>query len=635
MRLRLLWLLTIAFCVSLTTNLLPWLRGDIPWLQPDERWVWPYSAPRWLWLIPCALGLAIYVLGALHLLDRADNTTRYPIRLILWSFGGAALIALLLLTLEDRPLYLLFTRSASTVTGGYQYASAMIGNLGDALRDWSGFVQRFRAETLIYGGVSLDPPGLTALYYGTGQVLGGLPVVSEPLGALVRPLECQNLRMMTWSDAQMASAWLQMAMPLWAALAVAPLYRLGVLIFNPRVARWAVALWPLVPGISLFTPRFNVFYPLITLVMLIVLWRGLQRRRLWLIGLAGFIVSVATFLNLSLVPLGLLAGLIILGCTLRNPARLIASLFVFGFGCAIVWAVYGLLSGVSIIDIVSLGLGTHLQNPGLKRPYAPWLILHPYDMFLFVGPPIAILAVGSLLRLRLLSDQARVFAVAGWLTLIVLTLSGTARGETGRVWLFFAPIWILLAADTLQRLSQRECAGVILMQALCVISMAAVLRVHFTALTVPPTVATAEQPAAFPINTPFVRGSDRVTLVGFSFDQPAPNTLALHLHWRADSPVRKPYVLSMVTVPPDKSYRDSLNWNPLNWNYPPSCWQPGQAFVDTVTIPLEVTGKVQPGGWLFSVAISDVFTREPMITTTASGQPDTQVGLGPVQVPVR
>ncbi len=635
MRLRLLWLLTIAFCVSLTTNLLPWLRGDVPWLQPDERWVWPYSLPRWGWLIPCALGLAIYVLGAIHLLDRAEGSTRYPIRLILWSFGSAALIALLLLTLEGRPLYLLFTRSASTVTGGYQYASAMIGNLGDALRDWSGFVKRFRAETLIYGGVALDPPGLTALYYGAGRLMGGLPVVSEPLGAIVRPLECQNLHMMAWSDAQMASAWLQMAMPLWAGLAVAPLYRLGVMIFNPRVARWAVALWPLVPGISLFTPRFNVFYPLITLVMLIVLWRGLQRRRLWLVGLAGFIVSVATFLNLSLVPLGLLAGLIICGYARQKPARFVPNVIVFGLGCASVWLIYGALSGVSVIDIVALGLGTHLQNTSLKRPYGPWLILHPYDMFLFVGLPIVVLSIGALRRLRLLSDQTRIFIVASWLTLIFLTLSGTARGETGRVWLFFAPIWILLAADALQRFSRRERAGVVIMQALCVLSMAAVLRVHFTALTVPPTTATADQPAAFPIDTRFVRGSDAVTLVGFSFDQPTPNVLALHLHWRADSPVRKPYVLSMVTVPPDKSYRDSLNWNPLNWNYPPSCWQPGQEFVDTVNIPLEVAGKVQPGGWLFSVAISDVFTREPMTITTPSGQQDTQVGLGPVQVPVR
>src|SRR5258707_1128663 len=82
-------------------------------------------------------------------------------------------------------------------------------------------------------------------------------------------VQCRSPELLTWNDGQIASALPQIFMPLWAALAVAPLYRLGASVFNAAVARWAVALWPLVPGLAMFTPRFNTFYPLITLVMLV------------------------------------------------------------------------------------------------------------------------------------------------------------------------------------------------------------------------------------------------------------------------------------------------------------------------------------------------------------------------------
>jgi hypothetical protein len=616
---RLLWLLTLIFCLGLALDWLPWLRGDISLLPPDARWVWPYALPRWIWLLPCVLGIAVYVAGALHLL----NTNADRRHVLLWAFVGSVLLPLLLLTLEGRPLFLLFTRSASVVTGAYQPASVMITNLGDTLRDWLGFVQRFRTETAIYGGVALDPPGLAALYYGTTQALAASPGITTTFAALVRPLECQNLGMMAWTDAQMASAWMQMTVPLWAALTVAPIYRLGKAIFGRETARTAVLLWPLVPGIAMFTPRFNAFYPLIMAVLLVVLWRGLDRSRWpWLV-LAGFVVSGATFLNLSLVPLGLLGGLTIIGHGLRCKSGWrvsIRNLLLFGVGSGSIWLLYYALAGVKVTDVVALGLGAHLH---LNRPYLPWLLIHPYDMYLFTGLPVALLAVWAMVRQR--AGRAGIFTLAAALTLAILTLSGTARGETGRVWLFFAPIWILLAAAAMQRLPRRiDQRAVFVMQSLCLLSMAAVLRVHFTALTVPPTMPIPDEAAAMLVESTFTRSSDSVTLVGFTAET-TDSAILLHLHWRAESYVRRPYALSLVPVPPDQSYKQGITWNPANWTYPPSCWMPGQEFVDTVSVPLGANSP--PGDWWFSLSISDVYTHEPM---NVAGQ--TQLGFGPVHV---
>ncbi len=539
---------------------------------------------------------------------------------------SAALLPLLLLTLEGEPLFLLFTRSASRLTGGFQYALALSGNMDVTLRDWPAFVKDYRAATINPGGVSLSPPGLVILYYGFEQFFQAFPLLGDLFGGTVRPLECQNLTMMSWSNTVLASAWFQMFMPLWAALGVAPLYKLVKLLMDRERARLAVVLWPLVPGMAIFTPRFNVFYATMTVVMLLILWRGLLLNRPWQIVLSGFIVSMAVFFNLSAVPLGLLGGLIILGHRLLpRPASLrpvIRDLIAFGLGSASVWVIYWVLTGLSPVTIIRTGMNYHTV---LNRPYFPWLFMHTYDTFLFVGVPITVLVLWRIGRLRRAIrgpiTPGDVMAGAGALALIIMVLSGTARGETGRVWLFFAPVWILLAADLLGEWKQRERLSFMVAQGLCMLCMAAVLRANFTELTMPPSPAEAAGSPTFPYDVPFKRGDDRVTLVGVSVES-APTQVTLHLYWEANAWVQRPYVLSLAVVGPDGVARDPINWNPEGWNYPPSCWKPGHTFVDTVQIPVD-----QSGAWLFSLSISDANTLQKMTVIGADGQPRSRLGL--------
>lgn len=614
-----LWIATLIFCIALITNLIPALRGGF-------GWVWPYELPRALWIVPCVVGVGLYCVGTYALLKDGSR------RLSLWVFVWSALLPILLLTLQGSPLYLLFTRTASTLTGGYQYASTMVTDLRQTLAHWPQFVTSYRDQTHMLSGVALDPPGLLAAFYDAERLLDRVPFVADTFAGLLRPLQCQNLLMNTWTNSQYAVAWFEMSMPLWAALTIVPLQRFGRRVFSERTTRLALAFWPLIPGMALFTPRFNTVYPLLTLVTLLFLWRGLEKQRAWPIVLAGFVVSVGTFLNFSLVPLGLLGGVLIIAYdnlwlrpALRSvQARLLLTvrqLILFGVGSSTVWIIYGALSGVTVADIIGLSLSAHLT---LDRPYLPWLFLHPYDMFLFVGLPLALLSIRRMLAVRYLSGKGDVFALAMAVTLIALVLSGTARGETGRVWLFFAPCWLLLAANWMICWKAEDAVtfeAVGLLQAVCLLSMAAVLRVGFTALTVPPDPPLAATPT-YPINAQFVNGSDRFTLAGLSVDQQS-GTITLHLYWRADDFVRRPYVFSLVSVPPDHSARESLNWAPLNWEYPPACWTPGRPFIDTLTIQTDHI----VGDWLFSVSASDAFSKDRAL---ANDQP--QVGIGPVHV---
>jgi hypothetical protein len=245
-------------------------------------------------------------------------------------------------------------------------------------------------------------------------------------------------------------------------------------------------------------------------------------------------------------------------------------------------------------------------------------------MFLFVGLPIAALTIWRVIQLRNAAPSNR-FVAAATLTLVLLVLSGTARGETGRVWLFLAPLWLLLAADVLWRLPEGQRILFISTQALCLLSMAAVLRIQPTGLIDPPSLPAAAQSAAIPVNVQFGTGPDQVTLVGFSATATS-SSIQLDLHWRADSWVKNLYVLSLVTVPPDKLPGTSVNWVPMDWEYPLSCWIPGEEFVDTVSVP--IADHPAPGAWWFSLAVTNINTHSSMLV---GGQ--TQTGIGPVNVP--
>lgn len=629
----LIWAITLAAVAVIAFDIVPWLRGDAPWIPDDGQWVWTYETPHWQWLIPAAAGLALYVAGALILLRQSQASRRYPVGLILWAFGGIVLLTLLLMYLEESPLFLLFARL--TTQGRFHAAAAEIGDLGETLRRWPEFTAWLFKKTSQPNGVVLSPPGITAIYYALTQGFKQVPPIASALAGVTRQTQCQNLAMAAWSNAQWASAWLQMLMPFWSALSVAPLYRLGTMLFDRRRARWAVAAWALVPGMIFFQPLFNVFYPLLALVMLVFLWRGLTNGRARWIALAGFMLSAGLLLNLSLVPLGLLAGLIVIGEHLRarhGLAPIARDLALFGAGVASVWLVYWLLSGLSPMAIFDAGMSQHYE---LNRPYLPWLIQHPLDMALFAGLPLMAFAAWRALRLRHLphtpATQADVLVGAAVMTLVIIVLSGTGRGETGRVWLFFAPIWVLMAVDIMVTLAPRKRITFLALQAVYLLVIVAFWRgADHANFTKPVRVAEAVTSPTYPVLARFERGDDCLTFVGLDVAT-QPDTVTLSLYWRADAPVTDAYVLTLVSLAPDGSTLPSYEWTPRNWDFPPACWTPGQTFVDTVTIPLG--DAAQPGNWLFSLSILDAFTHELMHVTLPDGTESAQVGIGPVAVP--
>ncbi len=94
-----------------------------------------------------------------------------------------------------------------------------------------------------------------------------------------------------------------------------------------------------------------------------------------------------------------------------------------------------------------------------------------------------------------------------------------------------------------------------------------------------------------------------------------------------------PYWFSALLVGPDGApLPNATVWQPLQTRYPTTCWLPGEQVGETVTLPLPA--DPQSGGWYISLAaLTDDHASARLPVTLPDGSTDTQIGLGPVNVP--
>ena len=172
------------------------------------------TVPR---LMPGLLGIAVYLAGA-----RLLFSGRYQWLNIIWSILFTAAIPILLLNLIDDPLHQLYACTASGCSGGFLAAPQLSPAM---LRDWPAHMPEMRGKWP-HLAIS-NAPGWPLVYRATATGLAAFPALADRLANELRPLQCLNPDLIRLSPAQMASAWIGIATPLWGALTVLPLYWLG------------------------------------------------------------------------------------------------------------------------------------------------------------------------------------------------------------------------------------------------------------------------------------------------------------------------------------------------------------------------------------------------------------------------
>jgi hypothetical protein len=577
-------ILTLAYLLGLAFNIAPWLRG------PNE-WRWAYAVPATiarLWL-PGLLLCGYVLLGAWLVSRTPTRGTVVTVLLVAALMTPALQLALLYMDHLDVKAPL-FYRTVSESSGGYFNVGATVSDIPDFLRH---FAERMATYPI---HPQRHPPGLPWLFALARQFLEQTPALTRSLNALLRPYQCASLALMNLPDGALASSVVQMIVPVLLGLVVWPLYALGRRLYDEGTASRAALLWPLIPSIALWATRWDQLFAVLTIGAFLAMLYALQWQRLIGFYLSGLIVSVALFFNFGLAVIGALlvlyAALWFVTARQRPSLRwVVKAALAWLAGLATVWIALYALYQVDPFALWRTAMGIHL---GLDRSYFTWLFFHPYDFFVFLGIPIAVLwfaRTGAALRdLRPRRNPIDLLALTFLIGLTALILSGTSRGEVARVWAFLIPLPLLIA---LSRFPPRAAlfAGLLGLVALQVFVSNIFLRTVGTGLTDPPAPPISQQAtASFSANWAAGMAAQTVR-VPHSIERG--QALNVDVSWAATAPITRPYTIFVHLIDANGQLAAQYDNIPLQGAWPTTCWQIGQSFSET--LPLAIPPDLPAG----------------------------------------
>ena len=247
------------------------------------------------------------------------------------------------------------------------------------------------------------------------------------------------------------------------ACTVIPLYLLTRLVANPGVALSTAGLAAFIPSLILFVPGIDqsVTFLGVTAVWLFVL--GCRRPSLALCAGSGVVLFLAGMVTIGApVLLGAMGLYAVGGVALRWRDRArrtaaarhaTAALGAAAAGLGLPFLVLKLACGYEPIAVAHTAKAVQAAiMRDWHRGYATWLGMNLVDFAVFAGPCLVGIA-GSWLILRLRRarrerrlGRADLLAMAVLATLLLIDLSGTARGEVGRIWCLLMPYFAIPAA---------------------------------------------------------------------------------------------------------------------------------------------------------------------------------------------
>ncbi|MCC6613662.1 MAG: hypothetical protein IT320_09310 [Anaerolineae bacterium] len=607
------------------------IRIDVSeWLRGGFGWRWEYVPLDLLRSLPLLAVLLVYVAGAYALLKRA-NGGRLA---VVWSMLGTLFVTLVAIAIRDGdPLFELFARTASQLGTGPHWVATHIDWASGEWRNWA-------AEMVRFGGhLNNLPPGSVLWYAWLTDVLDGIPALARAGQQALMPLQCNNYDLIYDTPGQWTSTIFGILMPIWAALTPVALFALAKRT-APANARAVVLWYPLIPGLAAFAGTWNTLYPLIAVCALLLLIVGCQREspRPLAIFVSGLLTGIGIFINFALVPLGLLLGLWVLWRQIVIKRRRIVQVILIGIyytlGLVTVWIGFWIASVHNTpFDLLSTAMSFHL---GIDRPYGFWAIMHTWDWLLWGGLAFAVVLIANLGRWLAAKDRSLAtlpsMSLVLALTMMIMVFSGTARGETGRVWLFFAPFLLIAAAESPrtsgQPLTKREWLWLGIPQAALLAALITSIPAVSADFRPPPTapqVTTSHDVDALFVNQ---AETESFRLIGWDASL-TDDSLILRLNWQGVTPSTTPLWFGAVLVGDGSETIPVDAWQPGGASrYPTTCWRAGSVIGDEITIPLD--GHQAETWWVSLAAFGDPAQPEGRLNVRTDGGEDTQIGLGPI-----
>jgi hypothetical protein len=596
-------------------------------------------------LLPLVVGLVAYAALAFTIAARIGEalTRRQTVALLAFVFlSGVLLQTAATAVVEPYPLRGLALRQYSDFTGGYFTVGARVDDLGA----WLG---RFAQEMESYNvHAERHPPGLPIIFWLGTQLFTPFPALADGLASWLRPLACFDLRAASLNSAQIASGLFGIVVETVAAwLVPVAMFFFVRRVSNDRAAAFAALLYPLAPGALMWASQWDRSFGLFAMVGLIFVERllalsprgrgGTSPRELGEGAVSAFALGLTLFLGVLMsfgnLPIVMLCGLYAVARIWQMdrfrslPLRFAQGLVVL-FGFASVWLAMIAFTGFDVIGTYNTAMRIHLE---LDRPFWPFVLWHAWDIFTFVGLPLV--AIALLLTWR----QAPALTFAWVATLAAQCLLHVARGETGRVWMYFAPVIAALAgmwlASTLSprgrgrglvaRMGHEGAwLGVLAVSLLVAQGIAHIGLLRVIGYGVDPiTVPNATLPTNLtPANIRFEPNGE-VQLLGYTLKPtlaPGEST-TLDLYWQHAGaeplPIARKVFVHVADTPEDQNRIAKHDGRPANWTLPTTCWLPGQVIHDPH--PITVDANAKPGEYFVLIGLYDEFSGERAFVHTA------------------
>ncbi len=624
---------TAVLILLIFTDWLPTLRGPAP---ETAEWYWPHLVrPYALWLKPMLATLLMGGVAAWWL--RLAGHGR-AVKVGLWLLAGASLLLQLALMNADSISIRdeLIDRVYSNLESGFFQPAAELPNLGSSLQNYPALMPTFSSEH-----ARTHPPGLLIANRLTMDLLARLPALAERLAYPAAAARCIDLWLLDRPTAVSASLLIWAIIPLLAAaLTVFPAYWLAKELLGSTAVRLATLLVITLPSLLLFAPKAVQLYAPLSLLIFLTFYRGLQNWSWRWFFLSGLLFSLTTFLslgNLSLVLLLLTYAVIYLVSGVKyhvsetalsqtkgvkspshpltpSPAHLFTCSLTFALGAATLWLIYWLGWGVPPWVIFQTGLGQHYELVTHIRRYEWWLAWNLVDVLVFAGWVVVVGFTAVLLQTlrRRPLTPVHWLAISTAVLLLVLDISGAARGEVGRLWLFFFPFMALVTAHWLAETQPgwRRQAALVGMQ----LALTLALALAWQPVRAVAVVAQRPSPTVIaPETTTDILFGDALRLTGYTVQQDEA-ALDVTLFWRGERGVLRPYtVFNHLLNEQGELVAQQDNW-PVNGQWPPTCWQAGETVVDHYTIPLP--DDLPPGVYTLLTGWYDAADGRRLLTPT-------------------
>lgn len=599
-------LLTAAYFIVLA------VRPAESWFGVPGQWTWsgrppaPSTIRRW----PLAIVvLAVMLLSGLAL-DQKWHSLRNRYRLLalagLVLFIPISQIALKYIHYRYPMEYYLFGTIGPH--NGFWQASVAIESVGEYLRTYP---TQMRSMKGVFVHLPVHPPGNIMYLWSWRKLFEVLPAVGQAVAHFFRGFNCADFAFVTLEDAQIANAFGPMFILLTSSLTILPLYWWTSSVAGRRVAWRACVFYGLVPALSLFTMRWDARYTLFVALAFALLHHGIVTGRAAYWFASGLVISYASFSsfgNATFAPaLAIYAALHLLrrkgGDLLETWPQWLA-LIAGGYS---LWGIYHLATGITVWEIFNTALETHLH---LGRDYWPWVFYNLYDLVAFIGIPLSLLSVRALFSRDRLHLDVHFPLFAALSVILALNFSGVVRGEVGRMWLPWAPVFCLSAAVASYQHGRRGLfslsAALLALQALW---MSLFLRISPTGMhSYIPRRLNSETQSELMASSSHTRLTDVVfeegiALVGYEVPEEARvgEDVTISLIWLAENRPNLPYTVFVHVVDKRGGIVAQDDGMPVDDELPTSCWLDGELVEDVRR--LQLSPDISPGNYTIYVGL--------------------------------